>query len=473
MFVTNLFDLSRSPFRICSYSHKKRSTLGAVFLYSSTIVTFFTSCGKKDAAAPGDSSSASASGYSNIFVSTKSKGAVYSLTSSSPTSCSIGFGPSTGQNAQGVCLTPTAVSAWLAGISLSRLDPSSATAGAASSARVLGGGSGWAKYGYLDGGVFEFNKPSLLQGEDNLWGVYATKPQFNLVLSSLAWLRFAFEHGADTWDVLVPFYDQPVEAGAWAKTCFDAAYLEQLSQKGNVLTGLTFHSGDYLFCKRNSAGTPCSLDAFRWFDLDANALVATRPANPKQSSYAANKIKPACVKAGSADGSGAPPETANKFFPFMASINTPLKLYGDFSHGSNSGTNKGGQRPADVTEDAWKAHTAAGKPKDPYFLYFLESSDGQTTKGNKLNIDFTFDFSNLIFFPGVQNLSTATEIEVLKAVTTKDIWMRDALPDGGEYKPEIKADVTAAVSTVPLEQLYATPTPGATPQPQTSALNTP
>lgn len=425
------------------------------------------SCGRKGDGRPqgseGGGSSASAASYTKVTL--KSAAAAALRLGTQPRGCHLGLTQTVQGN--GTCLSPSEVELWANGVFLASQSPSAPGSDPASNGpgRILGGGSGFSKDGYIDGGRFNLAQAASMRGQDNLFHKYKSKPQFDLVTVESAYVRASFELKGETWEMLVPFYDQPVEDISVLKECVDSGYLEAAKRNGNLLPGIAFKAGDFLFCKRDEASTACALSAFKWFDAGVNALAAPRPANPKRLSSLSGLTRK-CNKKGS---DGAPADMAFQMPALRADLSSPVKVYGDFSHGPDSGSNQGASRPAGVSEEAWNERSKAGKATGPYAIYFLEAG-GETKRGNKLGATVTFDSSDWIFFDGIQDLTSASTDAALAALTTKEFfaWEKIGFSALGGVEGGWKAALEINLSDISPDEIYATPAPGATPEASTA-----
>lgn len=386
--------------------------------------------------------------YSSVYVGLKAKQSV----ALAPTNCHVQDSPN-GKSADGLCFTPDNIEVWANSVYLTK--PNSGSTGGA---RLLGGGSGLGKDGYLEGALFDLNKLGQLRGYDTLWEDYDNKTSWSMLHIGIAYIRVYFTVKNEKWEMLIPYLPQPLENEEWVKACYDAPYIANMKDRANPLTGITAARGDYLFCKSEN-NEKCAFTDFKWFDKTTKTLMATRPSNPRNFAYLATNAGSECKAASS---NGGPPEVVDTSIPLFVNLSQPLfKLYADYSHGSDSKTNPGGSRPSAVTEAEWQAHKDAGQPTSPHFVYFYEK-DGITESGNRMDVTFTFDTSNYLVADTIYSFDSASIEDILAVITTKDIFLRENTPKGEEFNPQMSADVSAKASQVSLDKVYSTAEPGQT-----------
>lgn len=418
-------------------------------LSASILLSLIAACSKKKDNSRGDSSSTG--GYSNIHLALALKEpSALNLAGASPTSCHVQDAP-TGPAGDGLCISADNAEAWVSGIYIGKINSGDAGGGA----RLLGGGSGLGKDGHLEGAKFDLGDLGSLQGEDTLWSIYDKKPDLDMIHIELQYLKVFFTIKGEKWEMLIPYQNQSMENDEWVKGCYDEPYRTNVITRANPLPGLNFQKGDYLFCKP-STSSKCQMGDFRWFDKTTNQLTSTRPTAPRRFEYLAQNATSTCEKS----PSNGRPDVKSNNVPLFALIKQPLfKLYADFSHGRDSKTNPQAGKPSDVSQADWDAHGASGKPQSPHFVYFLEKN-GEKKQGNRVNVKFTFDLENYLFLNGITDLNTATTENVLKVITTKDIFLREGTSKGNEFSPQLPVSVDVEVLNVPLSELYKVPEPG-------------
>ncbi len=362
---------------------------------------------------------------------------------------------------EGLCLPAEDIELWASGVVLgSQLPESEGSGDPASSGpgRLLGGGSGYAKDGKFDGEKVLLTEADTLRGEDNLFHKYDSKPEFDLVTIEAAYVKTRFSIKGSTWELLVPFFQQPVENESVLKQCYDQGYIDQAKTNATLLSGLGFEAGDFLFCKRADPAVPCEANQFSWLDTGSGTLVSvsqSRPASPKKLGSLSG-LNRRCVTPST---DGRPPDASYQMPGLRAELATPIRVYGDFSHGASSKSNPSGGRPVGVNEDEWSARCSNNQPVYPHFIYFLQGGDGVTTTGNKLNVQLNVDASNWIFLVGLRtgDLATATEAQILNSLTTREFfaWENVGFDKIGGVPAGWTATLEASTETVGLDAIYA------------------
>jgi hypothetical protein len=323
-----------------------------------------------------------------------------------------------------MCATPIEIKGWASGIYLHTED-----ANEGGGYRILGGGNGLNENSEWEGTTFDFSETAAMKGESNLEDAYDSKPEFNSVTTELNYLSVKVQVGSQYWSVIVPFYSQPVEQNAIVQSCqYDEFYLANLAQNANLLAGLEFERGDFLFCIK-STQAECKLSDYRFFDTNDETFVSTRPNAPRISDFIAD-AEAGCAPAVN-PGSG--PELDWGRFELKSQLTTSVKLYADFAFGESS------RNP-----DSEAA--ASGLP--PYKTYYYEVN-GAAQTGNSLNVTFEFNSDNMIYFDGLADsseLSNATDAEVATKLTFSSLHQTTADPNGSDTTPVLRATPTLTLS---------------------------
>ena len=405
-------------------------------------------------------------GYTSLIL-TESASASLTSGTTAPTNCVLGLSQTV--RGEGVCLPAGGVEVWASGVSLGSQrpqltdgnDPASGGPG-----RILGGGSGFAKSGYLEGAKIDLTRTDTLRGEDNLFHKYDARPSFDLATVEAAYVRTHFTIKDAVWELLVPFYQQPVESEPVLLQCYDQGYIDEAKANANVLPGISFQAGDLLFCKRSDPATACNLTDFGWFDSASQSVVSvaqSRPAGARQLKALA-KLQRKCT---TPSRDGKPPDASFQMPGLRADLESPIKVYADFSHGAGSKSNPNSSAPAGVDGAQWQERCSQNLPVSPHFVYFLESSDGTTKTGNKLNVKLNIDTSDWIYVDGLRSgdLATASEAQILANLTTKEFyaWEKIGFDFIGGVPAGWRAKLEASVETVSLDELYAKAPPNTTP----------
>jgi hypothetical protein len=293
---------------------------------------------------------------------------------------------------EGYCLTPMTMAGWASKVDL--LNDVMGRPGT----RILSESEDTAKKGAIVSGAgFDFAAAngSSLVGNNTLFDEYDIKGDYEGVAVRVFYLKAQFALKDQFVTVLLPSYSQPFDKKAQELCGFgeDIAQQERY-QDVNLLDGLEFERGDFLFCVKSTADASCEASDYKWYDTGTSALVGTRPASPKTSKYLAGSP----VKC---DGAG---EGRYDFnfgdFGFVASIPSGkrFKLYSDFSYGSMS--------------KQWTSATsplgdAALEGESPYTIYYYEGPDGKKVEGTNMVLDIAFDSSQSAFLEGIRTSDVA------------------------------------------------------------------
>lgn len=348
------------------------------------------------------------------------------LSAKQPEACTIdvGFGP----DETGMCATPIAIRARATSVLL--LDSNN------SKARVLGEGVGLDASAEWEGAAFELESKTIIKAQSTLEGIYDARPSFDRVSIELNFLRFKVLLGDDYWNVIMPFYSQPVESNAIVQSCqYSDGYLQAVAAKANLLGSLNFERGDFLFCLK-AGREDCNLDEYRFFDTNSESFVIERPSAPKNSEYVAN------LDAGCAPSVN--PEAMAKLdwgrFSLQAQLDKPRKIYADYAFGENS-------RNPDAE--------AGGSGLPPYKKYYFDEG-GIVQSGNALHLAFELNTDNLVYLAGFADsaaLAGASESEIARSLTIRPLHQSAADPNGTETELATKASVTVNLENKSSEEL--------------------
>lgn len=261
-------------------------------------------------------------------------------------------------------------------------------------------------------------------GNNTLFEEYSYKRKFDGVSLEFAYVTYKVQVKDKYVTVLLPSYDQPFADQAKSLCGFDDTIASQARYTNmDLLTGMTFKRGDYLFCVKDSESAACSAGDYQWLNTSNNSLESTRPSAPRQSSYLANNAI-TCTNEG--DGrynfNFGPTQIWAKI-----EVADQFKLYGDFSNGELSNQWPGMGSPFGENENDPDA--TAG---DPYMLYTYEHN-GTSTEGTELVIQLDFDGTDSVFVDGMNTsaVSSASIGAVLAKLEMKSQWVYDKKSDGG------------------------------------------
>lgn len=427
------------------------------FLCCSLLAVFALSCqGKnKDNDGPPSQSDSVASNVT-LAIGLSTPTAFNLAGSATPTNCHLGVTPTI--QADGLCITPSQVTLWVTGVSLATTEKLEGDAFRTAPVRLLGGGSGYGKDGYFEGADFDLSNLSSIRGSDNLWSTYDSRYTFKSLSIEIGYIKSTFVAGDRTWELMVPFINQPVEGETWLKDCFGAEWFDLAKTRGTILPNMNFKTGDMLVCKRQNATTPCTESEFQWADSATGALSSTRPETPKALS-SVSKLNRKCLRPTSGS---TPPDSQFDLPALSVGLNTPINFYGDFSHGPTSKSNPA-DFPKRATAGEWDSRRQQNLKTAPFTQYFFQEN-GQTISGDKLEAQIKINPTEYVFLAGLTSVSSSTaDADIIKAMTTKEFWAWEKLEIGklGDFTA-LKADLKVKVSnSSSVDDIYAGPTEGA------------
>lgn len=352
----------------------------------------------------------------------------------------------------GFCLTPLKFEGFTGRMDVSTTSVGNSPAGGdpdtlanSKGARVFGMNELSEKKGTIFPGV-EFDLSDVesagFVGNNTLWVQYPYKATYEYVTMELQYERIKFHLNGKFVTMMIAAQSQPFKESDELAGCNFTE--DQLGQErfadADLLEGMEFKRGDYLFCVKDNASDTCAATDFKWFDTTSNSLVSTRPATPKVYQFPTGAVT--CEK----DNSNPERDTAFNLRNFsglaesaIMSSENRFKLYADFSHGEYSQQWKDATAPfgeqSQEVENGDEEGKVDGednsKANDPFLLYYYEKN-GTTTEGANLKIKFDFDPSGMLFFEGIPAADVATtSLEtLLKNVYTVGGWVMKKKTEG-------------------------------------------
>lgn len=394
---------------------------------------------EEDGAGNGQSSSGeSLLPYGKLVINTKQLNNASSLTNQkalplldTTTDCTL-FGDNITRT-EGVCLTPISVGGHVRSIDFGHLENDPLLRGGA---RAFSEDERTSKRGeILSGGEVDFSTPTKnLVGNNTFKDIYKDpKLTWNYASLSMHFIKIKFLVNSKYVWMLIPSYQQPFSAVENFSKCSSTPSEDVRNRSrytdADIISDITFKSGDYLFCVKDASTDTCLNTEYKWLDLDSSTLVSTRPTNPKRSS--ALKKAPDCTVE-SRDG-----EDSHDLTPNLIKItgNFPeashFKLYADDTHGPES--NRYPNATTAFNEDLGTAEPDPSRV-EPWTQFFqVPSSTGVETVGSNLEIKLEIDTSQMLFVQTMESetLSTETLEDILKNIYTKAMWLNDKVSDLG------------------------------------------
>ncbi|WP_141736674.1 hypothetical protein [Oligoflexus tunisiensis] len=257
----------------------------------------------------------------------------------------------------------------------------------------------------------DFASGTSFSAYNELWAQYEIKDTYKYAGLSLAYEKIKFQVKDKFVTMFLAAYSQPFVQ--WEEV-FDGCSISETDKTqsrysdADLLPGMTFERGDYLFCVKDNDADVCAAEDYKWLDLDSNQLVATRPTNPRVHQFLVND-EPTCSTEG-----------GNRHNPSWspirlgATFDKTFQLYADFSHGNNSVQWKDSMEP--FVEEATEPKT--GEFVEPWLIYYhKEEGASEVTSGTDLDMTFDFGSQDLIYFDGLR--ASDVDSSTLEAVLAK------------------------------------------------------
>lgn len=307
----------------------------------------------------------------------------------------------------------------------------------------------------LSGGFFDLANPTQnLVGNNNLVGPVGNRPSFRTMprLSftegaiSLQHLRYRFQLQSRYVEVLLSKVPQPYAQSRYFSQCEGGApsseVLEQdRFEKANLIEGLIFDAGDYLYCIKDD-NSACSVADFRWLDLDNEELVSERPQNPHQASSLA--ITPECVVSdGPQGGQNFDLSWGNLSLMFAFAEGSGFELHADLTHGELSEQWKDEKWPFGETPDNGENEQGFS----PWSYYTHSNATGDVSEGSNLEIDLAFSTENLLFIEIDDEASLqSTRLEsLLSKIVLSNVWIQDQIHERGLPGPGLAENLPVPI----------------------------
>ncbi|MCB9229461.1 MAG: hypothetical protein H6618_07605 [Deltaproteobacteria bacterium] len=270
----------------------------------------------------------------------------------------------------------------------------------------------------FNGAEFNLAEKSSFTGYNELWFNYEHKTEFSHLRLDLSYQKIHFRILDQYVTMMIVASDQPFSESQALDDCSLSAEEKSQSRytKADLITGLSFKRGDYLFCVRSDSES-CDSSEFMWLDSDSGKLVATRPASPRKHQWLVNDPV-SCSKEGDR------PQISLTGMVFGATLTSPVTLYADWSHGVNSIQYKDGASPLSTSPLSENKENDTDTFEEPYPLYYA-SIDGVSQEGSRLSQTYDFDLSGMIFIEGLAEgeLEDYSTEQLLAKVWTKHDWV--------------------------------------------------
>lgn len=316
------------------------------------------------------------------------------------------------EHIDGVCLTPTEVSG-----SAHFIDASdgSLTGTHEDSARIVKAGatsSTDSQGKIIDTSEFSLNDNDTFNGTNELFSAYERKPTYTQITFETAFLKTKFASKGKFVSMLLvthpqPFVDSDLVNTDPCKLTDDQKQMQRYKD-ADIFASMAFNRGDYLFCVKDAATDACQPEDYKWFDLDAGTLVASRPTNPRVNQWF-------IFDEATCQAEGDRHNFSLSGVKFIATLDKKFQLYADFSHGQGSAQWPDGSQPFSNERD-----TTTDEFADPYLLYYYIPDGEEAVEGTALEVTLDFDVSRMLMVQmDTTEYASATLEDVLKVIDTK------------------------------------------------------
>jgi hypothetical protein len=332
-----------------------------------------------------------------------------------------GLAPCNVADTTGSCLTPSAASGKVVNLSLGHTVAELGGMQGTPGVRLYGSGEGLDRDGRLTLAPFDLKNPQMIPGEGTLQEA-AVGSAFTQLDTLFGYIEVQLALEQRFWTVRFLFYPQPLENDETIKACVDSHRLDAIAQNGAVIAGSpAFERGDVMYCAKDTVDEACAPSDFKWLDTASHAFVSERPTAPRRLAFIVEHgIECLLYAEGPTDANHGQPGVLHfNGFHMGSLLTTPLPVWAEFD-----ACNK-------------KFHTRL--------------ADGSIDNGTSLAAVLNYDLEHFVFFPGVSDLTAASDLDLLSVVTLVPIYAREKLGEGpaaGQYS-HVTASVTLGHDPVP------------------------
>jgi hypothetical protein len=393
------------------------TTANALLLYICASL-FFACGGPEDEGEQGGGEGSSASdltfGQVALTSSTLNTAGLQS-TETAPEDCSIQLDTYRGE---GSCLTPLTV---IGHASVLEAD-SDATDASGGSARIASTVNFHKdeQGKVIEGKEFDLSDETSFKAYNELWDQYEHQDTYNYLSLEMNYEKIKFKVKDKYVTLFLANYSQPFADWDLLDGCLsDEQKTYDPIANADVLDGYTFTRGDFLFCVKDTADASCSSSDFKWYDLDSNQLVSTRPDNPRVQQFLIFD-EATCTGSDGEDGRWSFDKSPIRL---GAQIDKPFKLYADFSNGVDSVQWPDSAVPFEDAGD--NSEDERDDFQEPFLVYYHQAQDAsEATEGTNLEMTFDFNTEDMLFFDGIgaDEIATSSLEELLKVVYPKHDW---------------------------------------------------
>lgn len=314
---------------------------------------------------------------------------------------------------RGLCITPLNVTGYANNLVGENSGISNPDIGQARLAGVSGATDGEGLI--FNGAEFNLAEKKSFTGYNELWFNYSNKTEFTHLRLDLIYQKIQFKVLDQYVTMIIAASDQPFKSSSALESCSvsEDEKTQARFTKADLLTGLTFKRGDYLFCLRADT-TSCEPSEFKWLDTTSGSLVDSRPQAPRVHKWLVNDPI-TCNREGDSDRY----DFSLTGLVFGASLSSPVTLYADWSHGINSVQYKDGVSPLST-----QTESETEEFEEPYPLYYSKI-DGVSQTGSRMNQTYNFNLTDMIYVEGLEEgeMDDFTVEQLLSKIWTKHDWV--------------------------------------------------
>ncbi len=328
--------------------------------------------------------------------------------------CHVQDSQDNSEGADGLCLTATNMNGHVAGVTLIESGPNGNVgriAGADITDLAPDASGAFEVY------PFDLNDELSIDSHPNFYDGDLSDVTWNKLRLNFAHLDVQALIKSQYWNVRFAFVTLPASDEEDTTSCYDAAYLSQLAANSNYLgSGISFHRGDVILCRKDAQTAACADSDWQWYDLDSSQFTTTRPSNPLQFALA-DRIDASCSS--------------------QYSHNL------DFGGYAISGVFREFTGDGGIALPGFNLYSSINSCIQQFTYQEIGSSS--TSTGNKITFDFNLDAEDVVFLPNLMsstNLNTYSDYQILSAFTLKEMFY-------DLYTDPIGARNSATFGTVP------------------------
>jgi hypothetical protein len=356
----------------------------------------------------------------------------------------------------GVCITPDSARGWAEKINLA--PPGNQNTNNCGPGRLLAVNSTTDVGGpFRGGGAFDLEETRPIGGQSNLECQDYRAVTWAALAVTMPHLDVDFVAGGRRFTVRFVFESNPITLEPPVAACgLDETYVREYEYK----PGVELRRGDVLACVADPSAAPCEDADFRFVDLDAQALTATRPAQPLTMAYmealevaSAPNVVEGDIWCRTACEPNSPQcgfVTSTYSVGFTLPSEARLGLWAEWVPSDDPrhpGASDSSPPAADGGPDGGAG--VAGPAK----LYHVVDADGEERAGYDPELTIRFDLTDLLFLAVAPDTTVDQlgEVELLRSLSLRDMANRGD-PHNFGVEPVQTATLEIDFATVPGQQ---------------------